>query len=173
MPRLDLPSFAGRTPSRRHDRARCVVAVGRSGEARKSYAGRVQQTSHRRASAPLRAVLVVLLLAGLGLWQAWQCTDGMAASPVIGMPAMSAMAPAVDSGPDAATGGAPAHDDGMAGGLAGLCITVLASVAAAFLLFTVHDRLVALIRRLAGLAMRPISVPMPGPSLTLMCVSRT
>ena len=115
-------------------------------------------------------MLVVLLLAGLGLWQAWQCSDGMAASPMIGMPTMSV---ALDSGPDAATADAPSPDDGMAGGLAGLCITVLASIAAAFLLFTVYERLVALMRRLAGLATRPISLPMPGPSLTLLCVSRT
>jgi hypothetical protein len=133
----------------------------------------VQQTSHRRADAPLRAVLVVLLLAGLGLWQAWQCTHGMAASPMIGMPTMSAATVALDSSPDAATADLPAPDDGMPGGLAGLCITVLASIAAAFLLFTIYERLVALIRRFAGLATRPISLPMPGPSLTLLCVSRT
>lgn len=32
---------------------------------------------------PLRALLAALVLAGFGLWQGWQCTDGMAmAAPV-------------------------------------------------------------------------------------------
>lgn len=35
---------------------------------------------------PLRALLAGLVLAGVGLWQGWQCTDGMAvATPVLGV----------------------------------------------------------------------------------------
>lgn len=120
------------------------------------------------AAWPLR-VLVVLLLSGLGLWQAWQCTNGMTASPVAGMPAMTVAAhhaPPPGKEP-------PSPDEGMPTGLAGLCITVLASLAAALLLMTSPPRLLVLLRRMLAALAQPVTFTRPVLSLTQLCVSRT
>ncbi|HCT77607.1 MAG TPA: hypothetical protein DGT23_13655 [Micromonosporaceae bacterium] len=124
----------------------------------------------RTAAWPLR-VVVVLLLSGLGLWQAWQCSNGMAASPVAGMPAMTHHTPLMDVTLLAAQ--PPAQDEPMPAGLAGVCITVLASVAAAFVLLKSPLRLLALLRRLLAAMVQPVAFARPQLSLTQMCVSRT
>lgn len=129
---------------------------------------RVRQTSTRPGVRPLRVVLVALLLAGLGLWQAWQCTDDMA--PMLG-PATAVVAhvpPGEHMGdPDAG------HEPGGHGGLAALCMSVLAAVAAAFVLLADPLRLLALLRRVASALVRPVG-PLPqAATLAQLCVSRT
>jgi hypothetical protein len=127
-----------------------------------------------RPLAAMRAVIVVLLLSGLGLWQAWQCSDGMAASPITGMPSMSAMQATAESPADPVTMVGPSSTGpAMPMGLAGVCLTVLASVAAAFLLLTSPLRLIAMLRRITELILRPVQFAATGPVLAQLCISRT
>lgn len=125
----------------------------------------------------MRALLVILLLAGFGLWQAWQCTDGMPASPIAGMPAMAMDMPVVVAAADMVVAGDAfdvAADHTMPQGMVGACITVLAGIGAALLLIVLGPRLVALLRRLrAALPAMFDDLPAAGPSLSQLCVSRT
>ncbi len=113
-------------------------------------------------------MLVALLLAGLGLWQSWQCTDDMA-------PLMMPAAIAAGTGSHV-HGGAheqvPA-DDGGHGGLVVACMSVLAAVAGALLLMGAPRRLLVMIARAVQMLLRPIG-PLPrAATLAQLCVLRT
>ncbi len=138
-------------------------AAGRGGP----YPFGVRQTMTRPAGRPLRVVLVALLLAGLGLWQSWQCTDDMA--PLLMPAAMSAYAGVHDHG------GAheqPPAGDGH-GSLVAACMTVLAAVAGALVLMGVPRRLLALVVGVWQVLVRPVG-PLPrAATLAQLCVMRT
>ncbi|MFC7245286.1 hypothetical protein ACFQO7_22665 [Catellatospora aurea] len=130
----------------------------------------MRHSATRRAAMPLRVVLVALLLAGLGLWQSWQCTDDMA--PLL-IPA--AMAADSGHGGHAAVSGhgdQPTDDDGD-GSLAAACMSVLAAIAAALMLLAEPSRLLTLLRRAGQVLVRPVG-PLPrAATLAQLCVLRT
>jgi len=137
---------------------------------------RLDRLQRTRPTSPVRVLLAALLLAGFGLWQAWTCSAGMAASPVLGMPRLStavAAMPAGSPGDGGLTAAMPSHDDQMPAGMAGACVTVLASIAIAFLLLACPPRLLALLRRMAAVVWLPVTAAVDGPSLTRLCISRT
>lgn len=117
---------------------------------------------------PLRVVLVAMLLAGLGLWQSWQCTDDMA--PLL-MPA----AMAAGSGHDGHAAGArhgdqPTDDHGS---LAVACMSVLAAITGTLLLLAEPSRLLTLLRRAGQVLARPVG-PLPrAATLAQLCILRT
>ncbi|WP_191842670.1 hypothetical protein [Catellatospora chokoriensis] len=127
----------------------------------------MQHSATRPAGKPLRVVLVALLLAGLGLWQSWQCTDDMA-------PLMIPAAMAAGSGhPPGAGHGDQPSDDGGHGSLAAVCMSVLAAVAAALLLLAEPSRLRALLRRAGQVQVHPVG-PLPrAATLAQLCILRT
>jgi hypothetical protein len=132
------------------------------------------------AGVPLRALIVALLLAGFGLWQGWSCTDGMMTSPMTGSAMASTMITTMVHDVPAAHVGGPVQvaseeqpDPGIPAGLAGLCLSVLASLAATFLLMGSPLRLLGLLRRLCESLLRPVEVAVCAPALARMCVSRT
>lgn len=127
------------------------------------------------AGVPLRAVVVALILAGFGLWQAWNCTDGMMMSPMAATTMTATMSHDASTGHLAAPVHAAPHHEapGMPAGMAGLCITVLASFAAALILMSSPLRLLGLLRRLGALLLRPVDVAAIAPALAQLCVSRT
>jgi hypothetical protein len=130
------------------------------------------------SATPMRALLVALLLAGLGLWQAWQCSDGMMASPMTPTtPVTTPMTATMSSMDLDATHAAAVHETdpgpGMPGGLAAACLSVLAGLAAAFMLIVSPLRLLTLVRRVWELAVSPVELPTAGPALYALCVSRT
>ncbi|MEU8001455.1 hypothetical protein AB0B66_09880 [Catellatospora sp. NPDC049111] len=113
-------------------------------------------------------MLVALLLAGLGLWQAWQCTDDMA--PLL-MPA--AMAPDAVAHAHGDTGVLTPADDSGHGGLAAGCMSVLLAVAGALLLMDITTRLLAVLTRVGHVL--PLRVPALPRAATLaqLCILRT
>ncbi len=125
---------------------------------------------------PLRALIVALLLTGFGLWQAWQCTDGMMTSPMAAT-TMSATMTAHDlptgHGAQPANASPDQPDPGMPAGMAALCISVLASFAAALIVLASPLRLLGLLRRLGQVLLRPIEMPVRAPVLAQLCISRT
>ncbi|MEU8006124.1 hypothetical protein AB0B66_33615 [Catellatospora sp. NPDC049111] len=130
----------------------------------------MQHSATRRAAMPLRVVLVALLLAGLGLWQSWQCTDDMA--PLL-MPA----AMAADAGHDGHPGGTGHGDQPTDGGghssLAVACMSVLAAIAAALLLLAQPARVLTPLRRAGQALVRPVG-PLPrAATLAQLCILRT
>lgn len=132
------------------------------------------------AGVPLRTLIVALLLAGFGLWQGWTCTDGMMTSPMSGTAKPARMITAVAHDAPAGHGGGPVHvaseeqpAPGIPTGLAGLCLSVLASLAAALMPVGSPLRLVELLRHLGESLLRPVPVAVCAPALARMCVSRT
>ncbi len=123
---------------------------------------------------PLRTLLAALLLAGLGLWQAWQCTDGMMASPMATTTMSVTITHTDHPALETVSAAEPDNDTGMPGAMAGLCITVLASLAAAIWLMRSPLRLRALLQRMILLLIlpRPLGARR-GPALAQLCVSRT
>ncbi|GAA1383258.1 hypothetical protein GCM10009661_62690 [Catellatospora chokoriensis] len=117
---------------------------------------------------PLRVVLVALLLAGLGLWQSWQCTDDMA---LLLMPAAMAADSGHDRHPtDAEHGQQPTDDHGS---LAVACMSVLAAIAGALLLLAEPSRLLTLLRRAGQVLVHPVG-PLPrAATLAQLCILRT
>lgn len=120
-------------------------------------------------------MVVALILAGFGLWQAWNCTDGMMMSPMAATTMTATMSHDGSGGHVAGPVHAAADKEapGMPAGMAGLCITVLASFAAALILMSSPPRLLGLLRRLGALLLRPVEVPAIAPVLAQLCVSRT
>jgi hypothetical protein len=117
---------------------------------------------------PVRVVLVALLLAGLGLWQSWQCNDDMAPLllPVTTTTVHAHGEPVSDRHADE-----PSHGDGHS--LASVCMSVLAAVAAAFLLMGDPLRLLRLLKRAGQILAQPVE-PLPrAASLAQLCVLRT
>jgi hypothetical protein len=124
-----------------------------------------------RRPAAMRAVIVVLLT-GFGLWQAWHCSDGMMASPVAGMASMSYSA--LHAGQAESIPAVAGHGGSdMPAGLAGLCISVLVSILGAVMLIASPVRVIAVLRRLVDTVVRPIELPGQGLVLAQLCVSRT
>lgn len=119
---------------------------------------------------PLCVVLVALLLAGLGLWQSWQCTDDMA--PLL-MPSATAAGSGHDGHPAGSGHGDQPTDGGGNGSLAAVCMSVLAAVAAALLLLAEPSRLLTLLRRAGQALVRPVG-PLPrAATLAQSCIPRT
>jgi hypothetical protein len=117
-------------------------------------------------------VIVALLLVGFGVWQAWHCTDATMTSP------MAATTMGHDSFAShtaepvrVSTDEKPAP--GMPTGVAALCITVLASLAAALVLTSSPLRLLGLLRPLGQFLWRPVIVPAKAPALAHLGISRT
>jgi len=115
------------------------------------------------AGTPLRLILITLLLAGLALAADRHCADdGLS-------PAAHTTATAIADMPDLSHG-SPLSDG--PGGLLGLCLTVLAGLAGAWLLITAPRGLRAALTRLRARLAELASATRP-PVLTLLCVSRT
>lgn len=132
----------------------------------------MQRTATRPARMPVRFVLVALLLAGLGLWQSWQCSEEMA--PLL-LPVTSAASAAPRHGEHAAMSwhAEPPSHGGDRHGLVAMCISVLASVAAAFWLMADPLRLVALLRLAEQAPVRLIGSRPRAATLAQLCVLRT
>ena len=136
----------------------------------------MRHSTLRPAAVPLRALIVALLLAGLGLWQAWTCTDGTMTSPIAATTMTAAMGHAGPVGHGTEPEHAAAdeqHSPGMPAGMTGLCITVLAGMAAALMLMISPMKLLGLLRRLGALLIAPVDGPARAPALARLCVSRT
>jgi hypothetical protein len=135
----------------------------------------MRHSTLRPAAVPLRALIVALLLTGLGLWQAWTCTDGTMTSPIAATTMTAAMGHAnpTGHGTEPAHAAADEHSPGMPAGMTGLCITVLAGMAAALMLMSSPMRLLGLLRRLSALLIAPVDGPVRAPALARLCVSRT
>ncbi|WP_212842741.1 hypothetical protein [Catellatospora sp. IY07-71] len=129
----------------------------------------MQHTATRPARMPVRVALVALLLAGLGLWQSWQC--GAEMSPLL-LPVTTVTA---DAGPHHAAmtwhPEGPSDDGGH--GLLAACLSVLASIAAAFWLMADPLRLLALLRRAGLTPLRAAGPPPRTATLAQLCILRT
>jgi hypothetical protein len=128
----------------------------------------------------MRLVLAALVLTMFGLWQGWQCTDGMP----MATPAMGIMTATVGhDGPmhaDAAAAEAVAgvRADGqqspdIPGGLMAACVTVLVGMLAALLFLAAPERLLARLRAVIAAIVGDMPTLVRAPALTQLCVSRT
>jgi hypothetical protein len=111
---------------------------------------------------PLRLLLITLLLTGLALSADRHCADNG-----VSRAALTTATAVVDTEDFSHTEPAP---DGT-GGLLGLCLTVLAGIAGAWLLITVPSGLRAALTHLRTRLAEIASAARP-PALTMLCVSR-
>ncbi len=129
----------------------------------------MQHTATRPARMPVRVALAALLLAGLGLWQSWQCAEEM--TPLL-LP-VTTVAAAAGHEHAAMTWHPepPSHGDGH--GLLAACLSVLASLAAAFWLMADPLRALARLRRAALTPVRAAGPPPRAATLAQLCILRT
>ena len=134
----------------------------------------------RPAARPIRLALAALVLTMFGLWQGWQCTDGMP----MATPAMAIMTVTVShAGPmpadtaalKAASGlQADGHQStDLPGGLIAACVTVLVGMLAVLLFLTAPERLLARLRAVAAVIVGQVPTLVRAPALAQLCVSRT
>jgi hypothetical protein len=122
-------------------------------------------------------MLAALVLTMFGLWQGWQCTDGMP----MATPAMGIMTATV--GHDGPMHADPAavlsvQADGqqpsdLPGGLMAACVTVLVGMLAALLFLAAPERLLARLRAVVAAIVGHVPTLVRAPALTQLCVSRT
>jgi hypothetical protein len=123
----------------------------------------------------LRALVVALLLAGSGLWQAWSCSSGMMTSPAVATAMASVMSSAGHTGHSSAAQ-LPATDHGgpeAPVGMVAMCVSVLASLAAVLMVLTPPLKLLAIVRRLGDGVTLPALWRVRAQALAQLCVSRT
>lgn len=128
----------------------------------------------------MRLALAALVLTMFGLWQGWQCTDGMPmATPAIGIMTatvshqgpMAAVTAADVAVPGVNADSRQSHDPPAR--LMAACVTVLVSMLAALLVLAAPGRLLARLRTIVATTIGHVPALVRAPALTQLCVSRT
>jgi len=128
----------------------------------------------------MRLMLAALVLTMFGLWQGWQCTDGMPmATPAMGIMTatvghdgpMHADPAAVQAVPGVRADGQQPPD--LPGGLMAACVTVLVGMLAVLLFLAAPERLLARVRAVVAAIVGHAPALVRAPALTQLCVSRT